>query len=1841
MAFTVYAQADLVTARLTLEPRSSAGALETTVLEAIAAGANTQRSLCDILGLAPTLVLQVLGDLWRSGRITINLGSEHETLELTTSGHSALHGDDTISGQAKTTATTSTTEDLIVERLTGRALPVKASHTRVPYEDRDLIVPALPDDRQPSDVSSSELVSALAATLQRDSGEDDLLGDQRVTAAFLQPDLLRVAARRRYVGLRAAAQVSDTGEITISVLDDKLTLSERALATTRLQSVLDEQPTSNFTNRVRTRASHTPLEPHGVEQSVAELNRAIAAVASAAPNQRQQRHDRAFDALNRIGAYALTLTSREMEVRLVHSSEDHATVVHELFKSAEHQIVLAVPWIRQKGLEPFGSALRSALDRGLQVVLLWGIDGHEEGLGKDEADWLDSITAYVNNHGAPGKFLYSRKRAARSHAKLVIADDRHMLVTSKNFLSRSNHFEAGVLLSAIDNRPSPAINAALRYVYDKAPEPRLAYGLHRLPGAFGPRDEPTELELTSPRLTQSLLKETASEASVHAWATAWHDAAARTLRLLDRPHPVIDTLADLRHRGVLRRALSEPKTRILLTSDKVTDTALTEDIADQVARRVEGGSSVHIRYREAAGTGNRGLDKLVDLAQTTDLDLQKSPRMHAKLVLHDDAVLVGSFNPLSVDADLRHSRAAGEFGVEIQSATVANSIWTLFGGPAEVLSNIKIVTAGPQLLADSDLAQDLLESLESPDADKLKATVAVHGLPRLLSVLTDVDLDTSDVLRVGGAALATAATDHEQAAAAEALLRPSIASGNWGVARTMRSLLAEDILPRQRFLDALHEGAQTADSLVTATTSDTPPDPQEAEALTIVDCVALLLQNAPYSDGDPVTTMATVQPAARSTGFVNAAIAHSRSFGQLPPISPQQMGAGGADLPTLWVAAQAALASFQHYDSQSIVGEAFLAALFGPDGELTRLSNLLKDRDQQPVLAWHATASKPTDAKWLDKATQRAGVGRIIDSRRRTFLNLRRKLREEVGHLCSALQQQQGQPVAEPLPTEQLDLIAQLIHETEALHREASLGGSTADAVIAAETQRLLAWNAGTAADEPVRDWHDWPFVTTFHAVADHPGAIDPPLPAIGTDLARTPDPEAAVKQLAAIGEFHRTGVLTAQLSLHDDVIKELELHVARKRAEVQAMLDEQLQSLSLVCQRAGLKFDASTNTIEVTGRQPEAEARLAVLTNDLEARIEHRKAAVAELYESHRGNIRSPEWAEYVASLISDGELELAATALHQPDGVQHTRTPGPFLSWGWRDVSVAKVAGWLSNTQPGPFGVDEFRPAADDGAGQSIVRALVAIAEENPDAPAMWVDAVQQLVHSDDDYPRAQPEVVDGITTTFFQLPYDAERLPRLVWVGEDPIRVSVGAEPSPDCSIRFSLDVSADDAADVTIDIADVLSLLARPQQTTTPTAADRALQFTAMVCSRLDLDEVIDPRDMPTGTTEWARRRLAWLLTILGLTADGRDIDRLIVWSGGHTGVMWTLVKAARHDPVSGISSLAGLMLDEVMIEGVEIDLDRDDDLLVLALGQASLLLVEGCDEAQLAALLEDEWRRTNRPIDHRIQIDEVVERLQQKRYVTLTKDRRIRSCVCRAVLAVEQQATQQWFDDQMDLLDPVTRMRAHEYKFVLEMVKHQEQAEQDLRHEELQRETSDLMQKRLADTSPFDLVGLCAGVLRNYRLKTVDILPELHPEPVEIANVGPSLWVECLVSELLNNAVSATTGLAEGEPTVWLTAGPDPQYPGYALLEVRNNGLPMPDDVREAFLAGRRLRRPRKENETPIPRRDRGLGLYVFRTYGELHGVTYSVSEDTSGMTVVTCRIPRGTAGTSLQEPATE
>lgn len=109
-------------------------------------------------------------------------------------------------------------------------------------------------------------------------------------------------------------------------------------------------------------------------------------------------------------------------------NEAHPYYLIEAFKTAVSNIYIVSPWVRNKVLEKYKEYMENALKNGVNIYINYGISNNgKEDIDKDAKIYLTELSKkYKNLH------IHSK---AKTHAKVLICDDKWVITGSFNWLS--------------------------------------------------------------------------------------------------------------------------------------------------------------------------------------------------------------------------------------------------------------------------------------------------------------------------------------------------------------------------------------------------------------------------------------------------------------------------------------------------------------------------------------------------------------------------------------------------------------------------------------------------------------------------------------------------------------------------------------------------------------------------------------------------------------------------------------------------------------------------------------------------------------------------------------------------------------------------------------------------------------------------------------------------------------------------------------------------------------------------------------------------------------------------------------------------------------------------------------------------------------------------------------------------------------------------------------------------------------------------------------------------------------------------------------------------------------
>jgi len=305
------------------------------------------------------------------------------------------------------------------------------------------------------------------------------------------------------------------------------------------------------------------------------------------------------------------------ESDLVVNAGEHQALIRRALGEARTHFVACSAFLRRPVLEALASDIGDALDRGVSVDLLWGYDE----AGRQTSEALEYVKKLqYDNRSAPGS-LTCNQTASGSHAKVLIwdsaANPTNAAVGSYNWLSAGST-PLGELSVRVTH---PGLVADLaRFIADRWAE---------IPGA--------RLESAQRR---------------------WHQLSSEWERLWskeDEPAPgvVASVVLGRTHEAALRRALVDSSPGVLAV--------LSHRIAPVGIRRLRDGALVERSQYTGAMVAGELIDDVTEEQVQESADLlgmrYLNRPVHAKVLVHRDSVIVGSYNYLSADPPSRGGRA--------------------------------------------------------------------------------------------------------------------------------------------------------------------------------------------------------------------------------------------------------------------------------------------------------------------------------------------------------------------------------------------------------------------------------------------------------------------------------------------------------------------------------------------------------------------------------------------------------------------------------------------------------------------------------------------------------------------------------------------------------------------------------------------------------------------------------------------------------------------------------------------------------------------------------------------------------------------------------------------------------------------------------------------------------------------------------------------------------------------------------------------------------------------------------------------------------------------------------
>ncbi|GAA3458691.1 hypothetical protein ACFFSW_07540 [Saccharothrix longispora] len=730
---TIYIPCDVVAIRVRLGFADTLTPTEKIILKAVHAGAATLGELAAMLGLPQRMLVDFAQDLWKAGYLMVIRSKAGVRVSAEVERHIEAGTLDKLASAE----VVDTTRNLMVDKLTNEIRPVTGPKTPV---QRRFAVPVENSPTRLADLTTADLLAAMERDLAHEarrrkrvdgSGNREQTGfarEQRVISAHLSPAGLESVGRRWLpVEVRPAIDPMDEA-LTVTVVDAAFSQAQRAAIEEQLGRLVAARPQDDFFRALRGQAPPGLAEAPSLAEAAARLREQAVAAATIPAGQRRNWHLSLLDLDRRLDAQLNELAGREVTATAV-VGDRHTDALVELIGKARAQLVITAPWISYDGLSAVLPALRLALQRGVDVFLLWGIshdqvlEGRVSGLLYDTTLRSASGPSVGRLH-VPGTASHNRVLSAsgddtiagssRTHAKVAVADADLALITSWNMLNRPDASqEVGVLLADARGGPSRAVRDVLRWARSIVPDYRTSglvlvteqdFALRE--GTSRPqRDRPARrsgLPEVHRRVPPSEPDDGEGQASANAakgWSKAWVDHADRlAAEVAARTTADARIVVDGTHRDLLKQAVRSATFRLAITSDQLSDQVVDDRFVAALRATLERGVEVAVRYARPHRDDVRAPDSngspapppptraesalAVLRADFPGLCTVERVKLHAKVLLWDDEVVVGSFNFLSFEGFFTSGpthRRRSEVSARITSRALTDELAAVIG----------------------------------------------------------------------------------------------------------------------------------------------------------------------------------------------------------------------------------------------------------------------------------------------------------------------------------------------------------------------------------------------------------------------------------------------------------------------------------------------------------------------------------------------------------------------------------------------------------------------------------------------------------------------------------------------------------------------------------------------------------------------------------------------------------------------------------------------------------------------------------------------------------------------------------------------------------------------------------------------------------------------------------------------------------------------------------------------------------------------------------------------------------------------------------------------------------
>ncbi|MET9577257.1 hypothetical protein ACLQ2D_22110 [Streptomyces sp. DT199] len=630
----------VITLRVELGAESGASTLEELVLAAVAGGRNTVGELGDLFSLPHRLVLDVVHGLWGRGFLAVDFSTN--VLERTQAAEAVLSED----AASRTLAATVQQRKFLFDPVTATILPYEEGAKRIPHGALDM---PLARGFSEDDLPQAELLRAVRQAVDQDRRRRGVR--RRVQkVSFANPVLSPPEAVRWTTVETVVKRDPGTGTVAAVPIELPVGWGRRALELfqSRITHLMHTRPDSRFVRQLTTRQAPEVIRFDSLRSLMLELEELAEGLGTVPDDQVPSRHDALRTRTNQVLEELTEARRARCSARSVSTKADVDWVVSDLIDRAEHQLVLALPYITYDALRRVLPDLELAAKRGVNLVFLWG--DHQSAKLEPRV-----ATALLDLHARFSENVLVEPRSSSCAASLVICDDRSAYVGSRSVLSGDSGCGVLVEPAAGTDTPPECVADLLSWTRRVYPYWETARRIFLAPADFGRREHSVDdigPDVWRRRFEPPELAEDWNDDAVahHTrWAAGWGrllQGLGAAVNKVYTGDPVVRAVWDGRYVDLVQHLIVGADDRLALTDDRAEPEACGEQLARQLTELRDRGAVVHLQHPPLAD-GRRTDRTYAELLQRLGGDRTlRTSEARARAVLSDHEAVVGSHRPL-------------------------------------------------------------------------------------------------------------------------------------------------------------------------------------------------------------------------------------------------------------------------------------------------------------------------------------------------------------------------------------------------------------------------------------------------------------------------------------------------------------------------------------------------------------------------------------------------------------------------------------------------------------------------------------------------------------------------------------------------------------------------------------------------------------------------------------------------------------------------------------------------------------------------------------------------------------------------------------------------------------------------------------------------------------------------------------------------------------------------------------------------------------------------------------------------------------------------------------------